>query len=156
MAPAAGAGVGGDGGFAPLATGALSATTALPLLAGDAFSPVRARVLRVRDSSDGAAAGAGAGGDGGFAPLAAGALAATSVLPPWIRVISARLERVIRGGPATTSAYEPFGDPSAASALGFSIVDALALIATLGLRLLVRIETCKYTAHEPHYLKHGF
>ena len=108
------------------------------------------------DSSDGAAAGAGTGDDGGFAPLAAGALAATSVLPPWIPVISARLERVIRGEPATTAAYDPFGDPPTASALGFSIVDALALIATLGLPLLIRIETCKYAAHEPHYLKPGF
>ena len=108
------------------------------------------------DSSDGAAAGAGARDDGGFAPLAAGALAATSVLPPWIRVISERLERVIRGGPATTATYEPLGDPPANSALSFSIVAALALIATLGLRLLIRIETCKYAAHEPHYPKPGF
>ena len=33
-------------GAAPLATGASSATTALPLFPGDAFSPVRAGVLR--------------------------------------------------------------------------------------------------------------
>ena len=59
------------------------------------------------------------------------------------------------GEPATTATYEPSEDLSAAFALGFSIVDALALIATLGLRLLVRIETCKYAAHEPHYLKPG-
>ena len=57
----------------------LSATTALPPLAGDAFSPVRSGASRVGDSSDAAAAGTGAGGDGGFAPLAAGALSATSV-----------------------------------------------------------------------------
>ena len=87
------------------------------------------------DSSDGPAASVGARDDGGFAPLAAVALAATSVLPPSIQVISARLERVIWGEPATTAAYEPFGDPPAASALGFSIVDALALIPTLRLHL---------------------
>ena len=51
----------------------------------------------------------------------------------WIRVISARLERVIRGGDAATVAYETFAElrgAPAASALGFSIVDALALIAS--------------------------
>ena len=67
------------------------------------------------------------------------------------------MERVIREEPATaTAAYELFGDPPAASALGFSVADALALIATLGLRLLIRNETCKYAAREPHYLKTGF
>ena len=52
------------------------------------------------DTSAGAPPVTGAGGDGGFASasLAAGELAATSVLPPWIRVIAARVERVIRGG----------------------------------------------------------
>ena len=120
-APAAGAGAGGDGGFASPATGALSATTALPTLPGDAFSPVRARALPAGDSSAGAAFGAGARGDGGFAPLAAGALAATLVLPPWIRVASGRLERVVGGGHAATAAYEPFGDPSTAPALRTSV-----------------------------------
>ena len=99
------------------------------------------------DTSAGAPPVAGAGGDGSFASvsIAAGALAATSVLSPWIRVIAARVERVTRGGDATTSAYEPFGDPSAASALRFFIVEELAAIATAVLRLRFGIETCAFS-----------
>ena len=68
------------------------------------------------------------------------------VLLRWIRVISARLERVIREEPATaTAAYEPFGDPPAASALGIAIVEELAMIATPVLRVRVGIETCKFS-----------
>ena len=156
MAPG-GVGVRADVGFASFPD-ASSATPPLPLLAGDASCLVRAGVLRVGDTSAGAPPIAGTGGDGGFASasLAAGALAATSVLSPWIRVIAARLERVIRGGDATTAAYEPFGDPSATSALRIAIVEELAMIATPVLRVRLRIETCKYAAHEPHYQKPGF
>ena len=97
------------------------------------------------DTSAGAPPVAGAGGDGGFASafLAAGALAATSVLSPWIRVIAARVERVIYGGDATKTAYEPFGDPSAASRI--AIVEELSMIATPVLRVRVGIETCKFS-----------
>ena len=100
-APApAGAGAGGDGGF----DDASSATPRLPVLA------VRAGVSRERDASAGALPVAGAAGDCGCArflarvALAAGALAATLVLPPWIRVSSARLARVIGGMDARTAA----------------------------------------------------
>jgi hypothetical protein len=112
----------------------------------------------VGDTSAGAPPVAGAGGDGDFASvsLAARVLAATSVLSPWIRVIAARLERVIGRGDAATAAYEPFGDSSAASALGFSFVSMLAMIVTPVLRVRVCIETCKYAAHGPHYQKPGF
>ena len=99
------------------------------------------------DTSAGAPPVAEAGGDGCFAlaSVAAGALAATLVLPRWIRLIAARLERVIRGGDAATAAYEPSGDPSAAFALGFFIVEESAAIATRALRLRVGIETCKFS-----------
>ena len=117
------------------------------LLGGDASCAVRGGVFRVGDTSAGSPPVAGAGGDGCFAPasVAAGALAATSVLPRWIRVIAARLERVIGGGDAATAAYEPSGNPSAASGLRFFIVEESAALATRVFLLRVRIETCKFS-----------